>query len=55
MSTAAVAIVGHRGRFDFSLSVDNFAYSPTASTHAALPTQSQLSPILERALARLDG
>jgi hypothetical protein len=54
-SSAAVVIVGHRGRFDFELRVGTFAYTPLPTQKAAVPTRAKLAVVLDRALARLNG
>jgi hypothetical protein len=55
VSTAAVVIVGHRGRFDFELRVGTFVYAAGAPHDAPLPTRAQLAAVLTPALRRLAG
>jgi hypothetical protein len=55
ISTAAVVIVGHRGRFDFELRVGTFVYAAGAPETAPVPTRAQLAAVLTPALRRLAG
>jgi hypothetical protein len=55
ISSAAVVILGHRGRFDFELRVGNLVYAPGAPHNAPVPTRAQLAAVLTPTLRRLAG
>lgn len=55
ISSAAVVILGHRGRFDFELRVGDLVYAPGAPRDAPVPTRAQLAAVLTPALRRLAG
>jgi hypothetical protein len=51
---SSIAIVGHRGRFVFDLSIGTYGYDPSPTpTTVAPPTSAPISTVLHSALARL--